>query len=232
MDDKIILAGTPSELRTQISLIFGLKESGLLSGRIALASGINNYAPKRKLRPKITVYFEEQQTVGNDKRLTHGELSMRIMNRTHKTVSLQDIKLWSERIESKFAKPPFIWQKGKRMFSYTDWDMGYQFQLLCDEMSEAKRIIEQALDIQGHTPEWMYLNMNTNAEEAQRYSEVAEKETILGALRELPKLRPRVKVRYRYATLWVYGLPDVIILNDLTGRLKTTFDLGAALPSS
>ena len=69
------------------------------------------------------------------------------------------------------ASGGYVWRKGKVRASYSDWDKGYQFQLLCRNESDARTLIGKVLDIQGHTPDWENLNISENSEPASARSE-------------------------------------------------------------
>lgn len=181
-------------------------------------STIVSFDRKFKYKPKITLYFNNKGYNPNRKNeLVEGEISFRLMNESSTTITQTELEKYATKIKSLFASPTkFVWSKGKLMASYTDWEKGYKLQLLVTNVSEAKRIIEQVLDIQGHTPEWQKLNKNENEDPNERYPTNPGTQTILGKSREKPKYRPVENVTFRYATCNIHGIGRGINLVDTT----------------
>lgn len=181
------------------------------------ASIISQNRVLRANKPQITLYFDNKPyRLNKDDDWVDGEISFRVMDRTYKTLTQADVNRFAARVKNLFATPKFVWRKGKEMASYTDWDNGYQLQLLVTGESEAKRIIEQVLNIQGHTPEWEFLNMNVNQNPGAAYPENPPNEIILGESIEGIRKRPREDVIFRYASMTVKGRGRGINLVDTT----------------
>jgi hypothetical protein len=109
-----------------------------------------------------------------------------------------------------------VWRKGKTMCSYSDWDKGYQLQLLCRDATEGRRIVEQILDIQNDTPEWSYFNTTNNAEPSQAFPTIPNIDRAYGANRRQPRRRPIADIRFQFAQLHVLGVPTPLTLVDRT----------------
>ncbi len=124
---------------------------------------------------------------------------------------------YANKVKTAFAQPSFVWKKGKELYSYTDWDKGYQLQLLCRNETEARRVVEQVLDIQSHSPNWERLRKNEAVDAASSYPTIPGTQTILGKSRKKPRRRPIADVRFQYALLHVHGLPRAITLVDRSG---------------
>ena len=176
------------------------------------------FQEQRKFKPQIMLFFQEDL---NDVEVGYapvtGEISFRIMDEETETINMLKINSFANKIKLAFTNPSFIWKKGKELFSYTDWKKGYQLQLLCRNETEAKRVVEQVLDIQGHAPDWKKLAINTNAEPSQAFPTIPTSQNILGKSRKLPRKRPIADVRFQYALLHVHGLTNSICLIDRTG---------------
>lgn len=181
-------------------------------------STIISFDRQRKYKPKITLYFNNKGYDPNKKNeLIEGEISFRLMNESSTSITQTELERYATKIKNLFTSPSkFIWHKGRTMASYTDWDKGYQLQLLVTNEAEAKRIVEQVLDIQSHTPDWKFLNINENSEPAERYPVNPGNQTILGKSREKTKQRPVEDVKFRYATINIHGLGRGINLVDTT----------------
>jgi hypothetical protein len=188
-------------------------------------STIVNFDRQVRYKPQITLYFNNKGYNPNKKNeLVEGEISFRLMNESSTTITQTELERYAAKIKTLFAgSTKFVWHKGKTIASYTEIDKGYRLKLLVTNESEAKRIIEQVLDIQSHIPDWQYLNININAEPAERFPNAPGNQTILGKVREKPKPRPVEDVIFRYATCNIHGLGRGINLVD------TTFTRGNAL---
>lgn len=179
---------------------------------------IAGYQEARKFRPQINLFFKEDvQDVEEGYRPVTGEISFRLQE-SNDTLTQADLERYATRIRANFAAAGgFVWKKGRTLASYTDWPRGYQLQLLVRTDSEAKRVIEQVLDIQGHSPNWEKLNISENDQPAARYPIVPPTDRILGRTRRLPRQRPIADVRFRSAHAHVWGMPNAITLIDLSG---------------
>lgn len=172
----------------------------------------------RVYRPQVCFYFSGSEAPSdNVHKRVGGEISFRLMNETSTTISKTRVETLATRIKSLFVTPTrFVWHKGKLMVSYTDRKRGYQLQLLVRDKTEGKRIIEQILDVQGHTPDWKFMNSDENEEPLEKYPNNPGNQTILGKSYKKPQRRPVADVKFRYATLAVHGLPRPINLVDTT----------------
>jgi len=178
------------------------------------------FQSKRKFKPQITLKFSEDLAdvdPGYDP--VEGEISFRLMNQESTTLTISEAKAYANKVKTAFcAAGGFLWKKGKVMVSYSDWDKGYQLQLLCRDKAEGKRVIEQVLDIQGHSPDWKHMNVNENQEPLARYPTIPPNKRILDKTRRQPRERPIATVRFQWAELSIHGEPSARILADRTGR--------------
>jgi hypothetical protein len=176
------------------------------------------FQEQRKFKPQIMLFFQEDSNdVEPGYSPVTGEISFRIMNEETETITMSNIQNFANKVKSAFATPSFVWKKGKELYSYTDWKKGYQLQLLCRNQTEAKRVVEQVLDIQSHTPDWKKLAINTNAEPSEAFPTIPPNQTILGKSHKLPRKRPIADARFQYGLLHLHGLPNSICLVDRTG---------------
>lgn len=175
-----------------------------------------------KFKPQITLHFaEDYDEVDPGYARVAGEVSIRLMKETDTTMTNADVKAYANKIKTLFATgTPFIWKKGKYMFSYTDTEKGYRLQILSTSEAEAKKTIEQILDIQSHTPDWDNLNKNEAVNISARYPTIPPKKTILGKSRRMPRRRPTASVKFQYALLHLYGLPNPIVLVDRSWKYR------------
>jgi hypothetical protein len=217
---KVRLAGRPQELKPVITMLMGVAQ--LLQG-IEVDGGTRKreHVVKRKKRPELTLYFFEKASEANPEyRPLKGEISCRLMDKTSTSLTKDDVKRLAQQVKSKFGgKTPFVWYKGKELCSYTDWDMGYQLQLLTINKAEGKRITEQFLDIRKHSPDWEFFELHTNEQAAKRYPTTPPKVMILGESVRTPRQRPIAKLHFRYAKLHLWELRRSINLYHVNGGL-------------
>jgi hypothetical protein len=180
---------------------------------------VNDLQERVRFKPQIMLFFQEKLSdIEPGYSPLRGEITFRLMNEESETITRAEVERLANKIKSLFAgSTPFVWRRGKEMFPYNDWSKGYRLQLRCRNETEAKRIIEQVLDIQGHTPQWKYLGINTNAEPVQAYPTVPGYTTILGERVRLPRKRPIGEVIFQYAVLHLHGKANPICLVDRSG---------------
>jgi len=180
---------------------------------------ISSFQEQRKFRPQILLYFvEDASDVDPEFEPVSGEISFRLMNHSSDTITEAIATTYATRIRSAFATAGgFVWRKGKRMCTYTDWGKGYQLQLLCRDVAEGRRVIEQILDIQTDTPDWSKMNASENEAPSEAYPTLPPLERVYGKSRRAPRRRPIADVRFQYAVLHVHGLNAPICLCDRSG---------------
>lgn len=179
-----------------------------------------NYRVMRKSRPQIILWFvEDGDDVDPEYDPIAGRISFRLMSETTQSMTEAKARVYAQRIKTQFgASGGKLWRKGKELYSYTDWDEGYQLQLLCRSESEAKDLVRDTLAIQSHTPDWEYLNLVTNDQPSAAYPTIPPLERVMGEMVRLPRRRPIAVVRFQYALLKLAGKPTPLCLYDRSGR--------------
>jgi hypothetical protein len=185
-----------------------------------------SYAAIRRNKPIITLFFrEDAEDADAGYQRIKGEISFRLMNQTNTTISESEAKAYGRKIKTAFAAGNgFVWKRGKVMCSYTDWEKGYQLQLLARNAAEGKRVVEQVLDIQSHTPDWEYFQVKENDQPSQAFPTVPPRATILNKSKKLPRRRPIADVRYQYATLKLFGVGKAVVIHDRTYRFRSALE--------
>lgn len=212
---KIILKGPSSLLKptiTQILAEYQLLEN--LKPPQVYGIPIPEYQASVKFKPHVELFFSQDRLdMLPEDNLGRGEISFRLMNETSESLTIPKIQALAQKIRTKFGgDAPFTWTKGKTYYSYIDKAKGYHFQLLTNGEPEARRIIESTMDIQGHSPEWERLGISGKALPNQVFPPTSERIIILGKSRKLPQRRPVVTVKFRHASLIVWGLVNPIHL--------------------
>ncbi len=233
MPERIIVKGNTKLLRPVITELMALyqiieeKDIGTFYGSIDHRNTV-----RRVGKPKVTLYFLEDtnfnklappNNIQEGRRRQEGIIGFRLMNESTTTVSQGNATTLARRIKEVFGiNNGFVWNKGKTMYSYTDWERGYQFQLLCRNITEAKRIISAVHSLQTHTPNWKYFNTVKADEELTKYPEEPGNQIIMGETVPIPKERPLVEVRFQYAYLNLDGVKEPINLYDRRSKLPRT----------
>lgn len=166
-----------------------------------------NYRPEIKL----SFYQSRRDTQEGDPPST-GEITYKLMDETSNTITPAKVRTLAERIKTLFTEPGlFVWHKGKHKYTYLDIPNGYDFRLLAINENEAKRIVEQVLDIERKTPDWNNLALH---ESKRSHNNASQTKYIYGKNRKVPRWRPTVDVKFRYASIKIHGIPRPISIVD------------------
>jgi hypothetical protein len=177
---------------------------------------VTTFQTQVEFKPQVQLYFMESlRDVESGYSPVEAEISFRLTESQYQQdVSPAEAKILANKIRSAMATPLFTWAKGRILCTYKDSDRGYNFQLYTTNEAEGKRVIEQVLDIRSHSPDWDYLVVH---ESKRNFPIVPPTKTVYGKSRRQPRKRPRANVRFRYATLHLYGLQNPVNLVDTTG---------------
>ena len=236
MTERIIVKGNTKLLKpviTEIMALYQLLENKDLGTIYAHHNDLESV--RRIGKPKVNLYFLEdtdfnKRATPNNKRegvrRRDGLIRFRLMDESTRTFSKANATTLANKIKQVFgANGGYVWNKGKTMYSYNDWELGYQFQLLCKSETEAKRIISSVLSLQDHTPNFKKFNEVKNDQEALTYPEDPGTQIIMGETVNIPKVRPLVDVRFQYGYIKLDGLKEPVNLYSLkhnrVGELAT-----------
>ncbi|MGB7416726.1 MAG: hypothetical protein WA902_21170 [Thermosynechococcaceae cyanobacterium] len=163
--------------------------------------------------PQIILHFrEDRDDVDPDYQPVRAEIKIRWRNQTPSTISNAEVNVLANKINSLFATAKgYRWHKGRLKASYKDKEKNYNLVLFAFSESEARRVIEQVLDIQSDTPDWDNLTLH---ESQKTFQIIPPLKTIIGKQRRTPRQRPVAYVRFRRAELHVHGLTQHIVLVD------------------
>ncbi|MEO0538388.1 MAG: hypothetical protein AAF215_31560 [Cyanobacteria bacterium P01_A01_bin.123] len=180
---------------------------------------VSSFQEQRKFKPQIMLYFQEDvQDIEPGYAPVTGEISFRLMQYSHETITPPIAQNFANRINSNFnIGGGYVWRKGKVMVSYSDWGKGYQLQLLCRTEGEGRQLINQVLDIQADAFNESKMAIKESAAPSVAYPTVPEIERVYGESRRLPRRRPIAEVRFQYAVLHIWGLPNPVTLVDRSG---------------
>ena len=164
-------------------------------------------------KPEIKLYFtQSRRSIPKGQPPATGEIVYRIMGETSESLTETEVRTRANKIKQLFAQPGlFIWHKGKEKYTYVDKPNGYNFKLFVTTELEAKRIIEQVLDIESKTPDF---NRLVHHNDKATYTNTVQTKRIYDKLRQVPRRRPTEDVKFRYASLKVNGIPRPIYIVD------------------
>ncbi|MEH1802148.1 MAG: hypothetical protein V7L13_23900 [Nostoc sp.] len=222
-DERIVLGGSEELLMPVIIQTlatyeqFGERDLGVIYGTPAAD------IPERRYRPEVVLKFYRKQNKNPDKGEITDALSMQISFRlmTKSKADFADdnyLKILAETIYRKFATPPFKINKGKQIYTYSDFEKGYQLKLDVTTQAEARRVVEQVLDIQGHKVDDELLRRGSAP--VNGVSTRPERVTIRGQVQKLPARGKEGEVKFTHAYLNVGVAVPPIILVDLTGKKR------------
>jgi hypothetical protein len=176
----------------------------------------NSFQETTRYYPQVHLYFEEKSSEADvGYKPLRSQISFRLIGETTETLTSAEVLVIANKIKTLFSTTiPFFWKRGKELYSYIDQAKGYYFQILCFDETQAKKIVEQVLDIRGHTPTWKLLNTKTNSEPTTSYPTIPVTKTILGKPYKQPRCRPVGTVHFKAATLHIHGKPSPIVLVD------------------
>lgn len=225
MDDRIILKGNSKLLKpiiTEIMAVHQLIEAKDVGTIYAYHNDLESV--KRVGKPRVNLYFLEDTNFNKKAppnkefeglRRTDGLIRFRLMDEKTNTFSKANATALANKIKQVFgSNGGYVWKKGKTMYTYNDWELGYQFQLLCRSEIEAKRIVTSVLSLQAHSPIWKKFNTVKNDEEAITYPENPGTQIVMGESVDIPKSRPLVDVRFQYSYIKLDGVVEPINLYD------------------
>lgn len=229
MTGRILLSGRSEMLKPIITELLAFrqiideKDVGIIYESIDHRNTV-----KRVGKPRIFLVFKEdtdfkktgsRSTVPHGRRLDTAIISFRLMDETTKSFTEANGKALGTKIKQAFgAGDGFIWNKGRTLYSYTEWEKGYQLQLLCKTKSEAKRITTAVLSLKSDAPDWRFLQEVQSDQEVEKYPANPGTDIIMGETIDKPNLRPVIDVRFQYAYAKLDGLKEPVTLYDRTGK--------------
>lgn len=180
---------------------------------------VSDYQEEIQYRPQVCLHFaQDPQAVPEGYSPVRARISFRLQNQTTQSFSLSEARAIANRIKTEFATGPgYLWTRGKIKVCYKDKLRGWDFRLLVPSEAEGRGVISKVLRLQNDSPDWDNL---TVTESQRTFPQAPGTQFILGQSYRKPRQRPNAKVRFRYATLSLHGLPHDLVLCDLTGFYK------------
>lgn len=180
---------------------------------------VTTFNSERKYKPQIILVFQEDfGDVEPSFQPVSGRISFRLMGHESDTITPTIAQTFANRIRTNFQNGGgYVWRKGRTMHAYTDWDKGYQLQILARSSANAIDLINRVLDVQNDTINMAKLNVSENQGESAAFPVIPPTDFIYGESRRMPRRRPLADVRFQYATLHIDSMANAIPLVDRTG---------------
>lgn len=176
-----------------------------------------------KNHPKITLYFEQKkEDVSEDFPYPiNAQISFRWMKYSLDKIRNDEraLKEMALLIKSKFVKPQFYFEKGKRIGMYHSPQQGFNWvwSEFKDEQN-ARKVFEQVLDLQKQLPEWACLNMSGSVLPAKAYPNKPDKVVVLGEQVKENRKRPLGRVYFKRASIALPPKKTPIYFVDVTNK--------------
>lgn len=179
----------------------------------------DRYQQLVRFAPQVTLYFKEDiEDVENGYAPIDAEISFRLVHENQDSITRTDLQTLANRIRAEFATGSgYRWRKGRTKANYRDQEHGYLLSINAYSESEAIEVIRKVLDIQNHALDGSKMTFQTLSEPPPI---VPPQKMILGKSRRLPRKRPVGYVRFVYAEIHIWGIPDGICLIDRSGRRR------------
>ncbi len=165
-------------------------------------------------RPKITLFFtEDAEDAEAGYKPVEMEVSWRLINETSASITEAQLRSIGTKIKTNFgAGNGRIFKKGRKIVHYLDRDRGYNFLLRARDLAEGKDLIREILTMNGDTLDTNILRVSETDSETDAYPYNPGTQLILGSRKSLPRRRPLVNVRFKYAYATVHGYNKPIYL--------------------
>ena len=170
-------------------------------------STVSSVSTTRQQHPLLRFYFRENPLVArNESRNPADSLITTRTLEDSSQLTIETMKKYRARIldEFKSEEKAFTWRKGKTLFCYADWKMGYQIQLLCHSEKTAKIITEKIHRIKGAIPDDKCYYVSSALNPDKTYPEEPGTRTVLGhrTIRN-PRYRPIADVSFKWADILI-----------------------------
>lgn len=166
-----------------------------------------------KFKPQVKLHFLEpwDKETHETQKLPQleGEITFRLVNESSDSITRAKAEVLAKKIKQEFATPVFNWEKGWYKCTYLDLERGYDFRLLVKSKVEGERVVKQVLNIQNHTFNKDCLQF---VEHDRSYPVNPGTHKVYGRTVKKPVKRRRSDVKFRYAQLLIWGIPNPVNL--------------------
>jgi len=170
--------------------------------------------------PQVHLFFsQDSAATPDDYRPIEAEISFRVMDETYKTMTEAKATALATKIKSAMGtrENPFKWNKGKTKFTYLDNENGYDLRILAQSETEALNVFRKIVGIRDHS-----FNEDNVREHTPHKASIntPSTEVIFGESRRKRRWRPTGTVKFRWASMSLYGLNKGLLLYDPFDRIN------------
>lgn len=178
-----------------------------------------------RYKPEIVLAFSNRNDRSYSSHVRpRARVSYKIIDKTEETITETDLKRIANRINQEFVTGTlFKFEKGKELYTYKEFNKGYNFQVYTKNQTEAKRVIDRVMAINGDNPDWKFMQNHTPEEPYNLYPRNPGRKTILGRSVELNEKRPEVLVQFAFAYALLKDKGKPVALVDAAGRLMRPY---------
>lgn len=220
-ENSFIATGNIPELKSQLMMYKFMHRLNRVTGNPIVLNADQFRGTVNPIdKPKVTLFFlQKPSDVSSGYTQIHATVSFRLMDKSADPADWDDSMYdqLANKVWAKFGTPIFSFQKGKEIVTYTDKLKGYSFIVWCLNKVEGHKVIEQAMDVQGHSPDLEFENHKINSAPTDKYPNTPDKRTIRGKSRRKRRHGALGTVWFRYAFLTFPSFNDVIMLCDTSG---------------
>lgn len=128
------------------------------------------------------------------------EKSFRLVNDDPSTMSQSRLLALTQKVYEKFSN--FNFRTGQEAFCYNEPEAGFnRVWGFFENVTNAKKLFEQMLDVSGGSPKWKKLTRSVVVEPGDRFNEPPERVMQLSQSVRTSRERPFATVKFKYATI-------------------------------
>lgn len=172
-------------------------------------------------KPQVQLYFSQDwSAVPDDLKPVEAEVKFRLFGETGNTMTRAKAEALALKIKNEFAlSNGYQFDKGKNIVYYRDKQYGYDLRIFAISKAEGEAVIKKVLSIQNHP--FVDRNLVFSSPERNSLNIPVQTEKIYGRNRKERRWRPTCKVRFRWASLKIYGVDEDIVLVDTTNYYRS-----------
>ena len=170
--------------------------------------------------PQVHLFFsQDKAATPDDYRPMEAEISFRLMDETYKTMTETKATTLARDIKAAMGtrENPFKFNKGKIKFTYLDNENGYDLRILAQSETEAVNTCKKIVSIRNHA-----FNEDNFREHIPHKASIntPSTETVYGEMRRKRRWRPTGTVKFRWASMSLYGVDKGLLLYDPFDRIN------------
>lgn len=210
-------SGTMTQMRTDLFYMVLRKASDLHPPIYGIPS--TDLQEIVKFHPQVSLHFtQDQDSVPDDLTPVRAQISYRLTKESVSTMTEAKARALGNEIKNSFAVGGgYRWRKGHYKLGYIDQSKGYYLRILAYSEAEGREVIQKVLSLNEHTLDNDFLSIS---ETKRNLTATPGLQLVYGKQRRKPRDRPIAYVRFRYAQMDLWGMPEPVILCDRTGWHK------------